>query len=189
MRVSITLPGRFIICLLLIFLAALPSVAPAIQGDVTSDGIISLSDAVLVQQYLEGQAVLDADALARADMNNDGVVDIADVVAICFAASAGASLPVAMIPVPEGTFPMGPRDDEVGNTDEYPTHTVTLSAYLIGKYAVTNGQYCDVLNWALARGYVKDFLGGTYSGGDVGWRHALDLWLSERHDLNRTVQL
>ncbi|MCX7047118.1 MAG: SUMF1/EgtB/PvdO family nonheme iron enzyme [Candidatus Sumerlaeota bacterium] len=171
-RVSVrdvhAIPSRFIILLLLALLTAIPSAVSALQGDVTSDGIITMSDALLVQQYLEDQAALSTAALSRADMNNDGEVDIADLIAIRLAVADGASLPVAMLPVPAGTFTMGARDDEGGYSDEFPTHTVMLSAYQIGKFAVTNGQYCDVLNWALAKGYVKgDASGGDYTGGNV----------------------
>ncbi|MCX7046559.1 MAG: SUMF1/EgtB/PvdO family nonheme iron enzyme [Candidatus Sumerlaeota bacterium] len=151
--------------LLLALLATLPSTALALQGDVTSDGIVTMSDVLLVQQHLEGQVVLSTAALARADMKNDGKVDIADVIAIRLTVADGASQPVVMLPVAAGTFTMGARDDEGGVSDEFPRHDVTLSAYQIGKFAVTNGQYCDVLNWALARGYVKgDASGGAYTG-------------------------
>ncbi|MCX7049114.1 MAG: SUMF1/EgtB/PvdO family nonheme iron enzyme [Candidatus Sumerlaeota bacterium] len=160
--------SRFIMPLLLALFAALPSAAPALQGDVTSDGIVTLTDALLVQQYLKGQATLDAAARARADMNNDGKANIADVIAIRLAVADSASLPVAMLPVPAGAFTMGARDDEGGDSTEFPRHQVTLSAYQIGKFAVTNGQYCEMLNWALARGYVKgNKSGGAYTGGDV----------------------
>ncbi|MCX7049633.1 MAG: SUMF1/EgtB/PvdO family nonheme iron enzyme [Candidatus Sumerlaeota bacterium] len=156
----------FIVAIMLMLLGAFPSDASALQGDVTGDGIIALNDAFLIQQYLEDQSALSTAALARADMNNDGEVDIADVIAIRLAAADGASLPVVMLPVPPEPFTMGARNDEVGESDEFPRHQVTLSAYQIGKFAVTYGQYCDVLNWALARGYVKgDASGGPYTGG------------------------
>lgn len=80
---------------------------------------------------------------------------------------------IEMVSVPAGTFTMGRRDDGDDGTygymypDELPRHQVTLSAYQIGKYEVTNGQYCDVLNWALGRGYLKNYGGGAYSGDDV----------------------
>lgn len=58
-----------------------------------------------------------------------------------------------MIPVPAGDFPMGApdtgADQTFGEPQERPVHTVTLSAYEIGKYEVTNEQYCRFLNWAL----------------------------------------
>jgi formylglycine-generating enzyme required for sulfatase activity len=53
-------------------------------------------------------------------------------------------------------------------------HTVTLGAYQIGKGEVTNKEYCNVLNWSLAQGYLKTSTGapwaGTgniYAGGDL----------------------
>ncbi|MCX7048750.1 MAG: SUMF1/EgtB/PvdO family nonheme iron enzyme, partial [Candidatus Sumerlaeota bacterium] len=79
----------------------------------------------------------------------------------------GASLPIAMLPVSAGTFVMGARDDEHDLGNGSPRHDVTLSAYQIGKYPVTSGQYSDVLNWALAQGYVKgNASGGAYPGGN-----------------------
>ena len=78
---------------------------------------------------------------------------------------------IEMRDVPAGTFIMGNsrRGDDLdyGHADELPTHTVTLSAYQIGKYEVTNRQMCDVLNWALGRGYLKNSNGDAYAGGDV----------------------
>ncbi|MCX7047141.1 MAG: SUMF1/EgtB/PvdO family nonheme iron enzyme, partial [Candidatus Sumerlaeota bacterium] len=263
-RVSVrdpqAIPCCFIVAVLLTLFGAFPSAASALQGDVNGDGMITLTDALLVQNYLEGQAVLDAAALARADMNNDGEVDIADVIAIrdaiyssaifvnvspvaaqwtlsgpagftgngqtfmgaqtftdattgpytwsglaltgydtpasrtqtlaaqttvtfnaAWMSSEGASLPVAMLPVPAGTFTMGARDDETSNTQgtEGPRHQVTLSAYQIGKYLVTNRQYCDVLNWALAHGYLKDYFGEAYAGGDVYAAGKVLLYISD----------
>ena len=79
--------------------------------------------------------------------------------------------PVEMLPVPSGVFTMGRRDDGDDGTanrpDELPRHEVTLSAYEIGKFEVTNEQYCDVLNWALAQGYLENSGGGAYTGGNV----------------------
>jgi formylglycine-generating enzyme required for sulfatase activity len=39
-------------------------------------------------------------------------------------------------------------DASHGPSEEYPAHTVSLSAYEIGKFEVTNQQVCDVFNWA-----------------------------------------
>lgn len=56
----------------------------------------------------------------------------------------------AMISIPAGTFEMGIP----GNTDgREPVHSVTLSAYEIGQYEVTNQQFADALNWANGQGY------------------------------------
>ena len=82
---------------------------------------------------------------------------------------------IEMVNVPAGTFMMGARDD--GDDDithgsseyahERPRHEVTLSPYKIGKYEVTNGQMCAVLNWALGKGYLKNSTNGTFTGGNV----------------------
>jgi formylglycine-generating enzyme required for sulfatase activity len=79
-----------------------------------------------------------------------------------------------MVSVSAVTFTMGRTDggDDalyggLGANDELPRHQVTLSAYQIGKYAVTNGEYADILNWALAQGYLKNQGGAAYDVGDV----------------------
>ncbi len=76
------------------------------------------------------------------------------------------------VPVQSGTFIMGRTasgDDAAhGSPDEDPRHEVTLGAYQLGKYDVTNREYCDVLNWAQGKGYLKDSLGAPWAGaGDV----------------------
>jgi len=62
-----------------------------------------------------------------------------------------AGTPGEMASVPAGTFEMA----NLGS--------VTLSAYSIGKYEVTNGEFADVMNWALAQPYIPP----SYSGGNV----------------------
>ncbi len=63
-----------------------------------------------------------------------------------------------MLPVPAGAFQMGDVFEGEGSSDELPVHEVTLSAYEIGKYEVTNQQIADVYNWANGQGY---FAAGT----------------------------
>ncbi len=47
-----------------------------------------------------------------------------------------------MVLVPAGPFPMGvPPGDRDGGRDEYPRHEVTLDAFYIDAYEVTNGRY------------------------------------------------
>ncbi len=81
--------------------------------------------------------------------------------------------PVEMVSVPAGTLIMGRTsegDDAYGAANELPRHSVTLSAYQIGKYEVTNQQFCDVLNWAIEppRNYVRTVTGAVWTGtGDL----------------------
>lgn len=56
-----------------------------------------------------------------------------------------------MVKVPAGTFRMG--SDEFPNAK--PVHEVTITDdFYMGKYEVSNRQYCDVLNFALKKGYL-----------------------------------
>lgn len=78
------------------------------------------------------------------------------------------------VSIPAGTFAMGNSgigDDATEcKADELPAHSVTLSAYEIGKYEVTNQQYCDVLNWAIrpSRNYLRTSSDGVWAGaGDI----------------------
>jgi len=73
------------------------------------------------------------------------------------------------VSVPAGTFTMGRTasgdDASFGGSDELPNHQVTLSAYDIGKFEVTNQQFATVMNWALAEGYLaNNTSGAAYAG-------------------------
>ena len=85
-----------------------------------------------------------------------------------------SSANVEMVNVPAGTFTMGRRNDGhdefYGRVNELPRHEVTLSAYRIGKFEVTNGQMCGILNWALTRNYLKNA-----NGAPLRWRRCLCL--------------
>ena len=49
-----------------------------------------------------------------------------------------------LVLVPAGSFPMGvPPGDRDGGRDEYPRHEVTLDAFYIDKFEVTNGRYLE----------------------------------------------
>lgn len=58
-----------------------------------------------------------------------------------------------MVQVPAGTFDMG-RHVGTGYAAELPVHAVTLDAFLLDRYEVTNQEYAEFLNRALAGGEV-----------------------------------
>jgi formylglycine-generating enzyme required for sulfatase activity len=66
---------------------------------------------------------------------------------LCPAQSAFASSQ-EMVYIPGGTFQMGDSFTE-GWSHERPVHTVTVDSFYMGRYEVTNGQYCQYLNSAL----------------------------------------
>jgi formylglycine-generating enzyme required for sulfatase activity len=66
-----------------------------------------------------------------------------------------------------GSFVMGRPYTGIGSNAELPTHTVNLDAYAIGTYEVSNQEFANVLNWAHARGYLRNSTGGPYTGGSI----------------------
>jgi formylglycine-generating enzyme required for sulfatase activity len=69
-----------------------------------------------------------------------------------------------MVLISGGSFQMGDSFDE-GDSDEHPVHTVTLDSFCMGKYEVTNGQYCQYLNSALGQGLITVTSGVVYQAG------------------------
>jgi formylglycine-generating enzyme required for sulfatase activity len=72
--------------------------------------------------------------------------------------------PEDMVFIPGGTFEMGDSFAE-GDADELPVHTVTVDSFYMGKYEVTNRQYCDYLNSALGQGLITVTSGVVYKPG------------------------
>ena len=60
-------------------------------------------------------------------------------------------MPAEMVLIPAGEFAMGDAFAE-GCYDEIPVHTVTLSAYYISRFEVTNDEMVEVLQWAWRNG-------------------------------------
>ena len=73
-------------------------------------------------------------------------------------------VPDDMSCIPGGTFAMGDSLGD-GSSDELPVHTVTLDSLYMGKYKITNGQYCDFLNWADDNGWITVAGGVVYKAG------------------------
>ena len=62
-----------------------------------------------------------------------------------------------LITVDAGQFTMG---NNSGEDDEAPEHTVILTnSFDLGKYEITNVEFCELLNWALGKGFIKGITG------------------------------
>jgi len=72
--------------------------------------------------------------------------------------------PEDIVLIPSGTFAMGDNPPD-GYSDEFPVHTVTVDSFYIGKYEVTNGQYCDYLNSGKSQGLITVTSGVVYKAG------------------------
>lgn len=69
--------------------------------------------------------------------------------------------PPTLVPVNSGTFWMG---DSLFTNDEQPVHEVTLTnSFQLGKYEISNLEFCEVLNWALGKGKIKSIYGSIYN--------------------------
>jgi formylglycine-generating enzyme required for sulfatase activity len=66
-----------------------------------------------------------------------------------------------MVFIPAGSFQMGDSFSE-GYSDELPAHMVTLDAFYMGKYEVTNAEYCAYLNSAVGQGLITVTNGIVY---------------------------
>lgn len=85
-------------------------------------------------------------------------------------------LTIAMVSIPAGTFSMGSPETEVARSPGETQHSVTLSAFHMSKYEITNAQYAAFLN---SKGIGSDgrYAAGTYptrilifaSSGNYDW--------------------
>ena len=80
-----------------------------------------------------------------------------------------SSLNIPMVnAIPGGTFTMGDQFNTVDPnhpSDEVPLHQVTLSGFDIGKFDITDEQYCDYLNSAYSQGLIQVVSGIVYGAG------------------------
>ncbi len=74
------------------------------------------------------------------------------------------TLPADMAFIPGGTFAMGDNLGE-GLSNELPVHTVTVDSFYMGKYELTNRQYCDYLNSAQSLALITVTRGVVYKAG------------------------
>ena len=103
-------------------------------------------------------AFFTANAQLKDDVNDDGVVDLSDVTTLIDHVLNGVNngsshifiahnVMIEMVRVEGGTFTMGATAEQVSDafSDELPTHKVTLSPFLIGKYEVSQTLWLAVM--------------------------------------------
>jgi len=98
------------------------------------------------------------------DVTGDCFVDLSDLAELASQWLTGYRLPSDMIWIHGGIFLMGNSTDAgEGTSDELPVHTVILDSFVMGKYDVTNGQYCAFLNSVNQRGKITVTDGVVYT--------------------------
>jgi len=100
-----------------------------------------------------------------ADLTGDCFVDFEDFAILASQwLTTDPCIPDDFAYIPDGTFQMGNSFYE-GWSPELPVHTVQLDSFAIGKFEVTNGQYCQYLNSALVQGLIAVTSGVVYKAG------------------------
>ncbi len=103
-----------------------------------------------------------------ADLTGDCFVNMADFAVMAnLWLSGDPNIPDDMVYIPHGGFEMGDHFAPEGYDDELPLHPVLLDAFFMGKYEITNQQYCDFLNWAYPA-QLKVVSGVVYAVSDTG---------------------
>jgi len=123
--------------------------AGAARGESGQNGNVNLSDYSDFRACLAGP---DGGLEAQCDVFDfdlDGDVDLLDFDGFMLFFSS----PPGMVFVPAGAFEMGDNFNQ-GDDNEGPVHAVSLEAYFIDKYEVTNRRYAAALNFAIANGLV-----------------------------------
>jgi formylglycine-generating enzyme required for sulfatase activity len=84
----------------------------------------------------------------------------------CLQTLSADILPADVVLIPAGTFQMGDSFGE-GHLNERPIHTVIVDSFAMGKYEITNSQYCDFLKAAYPS-QLKVVGGVVYASNDSG---------------------
>ena len=137
---------KCVISFVLLFVMALPASA-AKRGDVNGDLTVNVSDVTALVNKILSIADYHPDLC---DLNGDGTVNVSDVTTLVNIILNGDTessdiqtftvngVTFKMVTVEGGTFTMGGTSEQGAvASDEKPTHSVTLSTYLIGKTEVT----------------------------------------------------
>ncbi len=126
---------------------------PGIDFDYDPKQINMLDFSIFAEQWL----MTNCGICEGSDLDQDRDVDLDDLLILVGNWLGETTIPevenMIFIDIPGGSFQMGDSFSE-GGLDELPVHTVMLDSFHIGKYEVTNQQYCDFLNSALAQGLI-----------------------------------
>jgi formylglycine-generating enzyme required for sulfatase activity len=93
---------------------------------------------------------------------------------------------ILSVEIPAGTFTMGSPLNEVDRLENETQHQVTLSAFRMGKYEITNAEYAEFLNakkigsdgkYAKGKYPTYELIYGGFSIGDIGLHYTNSQWI------------
>ena len=143
------------ICAAILGVAVAAGSATVVTGDVTGDGQVDIADVNAVINVMLGKIDTSDELQAASDVTGDGQVDIADVNAVINImlgkvqpGDVFARLEADMVTVEGGTFDMGTADGVApySHAWERPVHSVTLPAFKVCRYEVTQDLWQAVMS-------------------------------------------
>ncbi|MBN1510757.1 MAG: SUMF1/EgtB/PvdO family nonheme iron enzyme [Phycisphaerae bacterium] len=142
-----------------------------VTGDLNGDGMLTVDDWVPFCLCMCGSRGAVDLPCELADFDRDADVDLADFAefarALAPAPPPVPTPPPGMVLIPGGGFQMGDPWEE-GNSNELPVHAVDVSPFFIDTHEVTNQQYVQALNWAVAQGGLITVTNGVVYRADTG---------------------
>jgi len=155
-------PRMFIPFLSLCFLILEPiTLLGNFPADFVPDCNVNFNDfAVLASAWLTENGEPNYNSKCDISEPNDGVINEKDLA--MFADFWLTKYPCDMVYISGGTFQMGDSKDD---GYELPVHTVRLDSFYMGKYEITNQQYCLFLNSAYQQGLITVTSGVVYQAG------------------------
>jgi len=131
----------------------------ALLGDVNNDTVVDIADRSIINAFWRNGSA-GSFTLRDCNVNCDDLIDVADRSitnaiwrGILGQNSVSSPCPFRqvapdMVYIPGGEFEMGDHFAPEGYSDELPVHAVLVDAVYMGRYEITNQQYCDYLNSA-----------------------------------------
>jgi formylglycine-generating enzyme len=129
-------------------LVAVTLLADCPTADLTGDCYVDLEDFAMISRWWLDACDTSNAWCERVDSYPPGSVTLDELIAMVSSWQTGKRLPPEdMVSIAAGTFQMG---DTIGDgySRERPAHYVVLDSFNIGRYEITNAQYCSFLNSA-----------------------------------------
>lgn len=156
-----------IISTVILFGYGLSSASCLPAADINGDLKVDLRDlSIFSAAWLsEDGSSSNFDSSCDISLPSDGSIDIGDlsVFASNWLCRFSPPDPNLFSLIPAGEYQMGDHHDGFADA---PVHAVYIDSFYIGKYEITNSQYCDYLNFAVSSGLIKVDGGIVYGADD-----------------------
>jgi formylglycine-generating enzyme len=117
-------------------------------------------------EYVSAVAEVAREFMAEGLITGAQMGEIVSAAARSDVGKAKVKVPANMVLIPAGSFTMGNcMDPGEGAWWELPLHTVTVSAFYMERYEVTEALWASVYQWATNHGYAFDNVGSSYLEG------------------------